>query len=64
MRRVTHATEDDDGPRTLCGRPRAELAIDNAAPTCATCRRVIRSRCSDHGVRNCRVCPPGWRIGA
>jgi hypothetical protein len=59
-----HAHGDDDGSSTLCGRPRSAVKIDNADPTCRSCRRAIRSLCFDHGVKRCKVCPPGWHIGA
>jgi hypothetical protein len=59
-----HATEDTDDPTaTLCGRPSEAAAIDNAAPTCRTCRKVIQSRCFAHNVSRCRVCPVEQRIG-
>lgn len=59
----THATDDDDGPSTLCGRPRAAVLINNGVPTCNACKRAIRGRCFDHNVRRCKLCPPRWRIG-
>ena len=61
--RASHAHDDDDGSLTLCGRQRRAVAINNGIPTCETCKRVIRSRCFDHNVAGCKLCPPRWRIG-
>lgn len=61
---MMHATEDElDPDRTLCGLalPRP---IDNAAPTCKRCKRVIAARCYDHNVKGCKVCPPDNRCAA
>lgn len=60
-----HATEHVTKPdRTLCGEAVDEVAVDNAAPDCRRCRRVIRSRCSRHNLARCKVCPRSTNIGA
>lgn len=51
-----HATEDDDGPLTLCGAYRASVHVDNAVPDCGRCLRSIRARCDLHNVKRCKVC--------
>jgi hypothetical protein len=64
-REVQHATEDSDGSETLCGfylYRKPHPRVNNAEPTCLRCLRVIRSRCFDHGVRKCKLCPPGWYV--
>lgn len=49
-----HATEDaDNADRTLCGRPTTGHQVDNSAPDCRGCIRVINSRCFKHNVPRC-----------
>jgi hypothetical protein len=57
-----HATEDATGvEQTLCGRPTRSVPVNNAAVSCRACLKVIASRCYEHNVRACRVCPRDQR---
>lgn len=58
-----HATEDSDAPKTLCGRDRKLVKVDNVEPDCLSCIKLIRLLCFDHGVRSCEICPADWRCG-
>lgn len=59
----THATEDVHDPqKTLCGAAVTKVHVNNHDPDCGRCIRVIRSRCFDHNVARCKVCPPGWYV--
>ncbi len=60
-----HATEDVFEPAlTLCGADVERVLVDNAAPDCGRCKRVIRSRCSVHNCTRCKACPRALNIGA